>query len=128
MTNPQVVLIVKALERFVEKKVKAVTLNATANLIEDTPRKTGWARANYVPSIGKASTATAGTREKVSTAMQEAGIASVVTGYKLSRGRVFISNNVPYLIFLNDGSSQQAPAMFIQAALARAVRQTFTEK
>ncbi len=46
-------------------------------------------------------------------------MAEILAG-KYRGGRLFLSNNVPYISRLNDGSSGQAPAGFVQAAIARA--------
>lgn len=125
--------VLDALTRFTEQHVKVITLDAVANLVEDTPRRTGWARSNWVPSIGTSadldgtppaddqSSAAVGQRS----AEREAGIAAIVTGYRLSLGRIYITNNVPYIQRLNDGHSKQAPAGFVQAAILRAVRGAF---
>ena len=125
MTRVRVV--VKSLNGFTQKLISRLTLNVTANLIEDTPIDTGWARANWVPSIGSPRRKTAGTRAaaengKIDHAPQAAGSAAVA-GYKLGPA-VFVSNNVPYISDLNDGSSRQAPAAFVQSAILRAIRQT----
>jgi hypothetical protein len=40
------------LEKFVEKQIVRLTLEATANFVQATPVDTGWARANWVPQIG----------------------------------------------------------------------------
>lgn len=121
-TTPEIQIVVKALNGLTEQMVKKITLSATANLIEDTPRDTGWARANWVPTIGAPKGDVVGTSDKVSIGDQQSGIARIATGYKLPLGRVFISNNVPYIGRLNDGSSKQAPAGFVQAAIFRAIR------
>lgn len=105
-----------------ENIVKRLTLDVTSNLIVDTPVDTGWARANWVPSIGNSVNVPAGTRESVTVGDQQAGIATVAVTYTLSQGRVFITNNVPYIETLNEGSSRQAPAMFVQRAIQRGVR------
>lgn len=128
--DPQIRVIVGELEGVTSRVIKKLTLDATANLIEDTPVDTGWARANWVPSIGLpiVEGADASTREErqggVSSrrAQQQTKVAEVATGYTLDRGSVFISNGVPYLVQLNEGTSKQAPAAFVQAAIARAVR------
>ena len=123
--------VVGVLERFTEKHVKIITLDATANLIEDTPRDTGWARNNWVPSIGSPSRREGDVLDPDEGDVAEArrdserGQAAVATGYTLKRGKVFISNNVPYITRLNDGHSRQAPSGFVQAAIARAVRGAF---
>jgi hypothetical protein len=116
----QVRQIIEALREVGEKVIKQITLDVTANLIETTPVDTGWARANWIPSIGPRE-GVAGTRENISGAEQEIGKAQVVTEYKIEMGEVHVSNAVPYVQSLNDGHSQQAPAGFVQAAIAKAV-------
>lgn len=117
-----------ALNAFVEKAVKKITLDVTANLIETTPVDTGWARANWVPSIGVAATqnlrGTEVTSQQVAAAgaTQRSGQAEVL-GYALNRGKVFVTNDVPYINRLNDGSSDQAPSGFVQRSIAKAVTQ-----
>lgn len=123
----QVRVVVESLEGFTEKLIKRLALNVTAQLVKDTPVDTGWARANWVPQIGSPRTRTAGSRRaaedgKVDLGPQASGTLAVA-GYKLGPS-IFISNNVPYIKRLNAGSSKQAPAAFIQAAILRAVRNT----
>ena len=126
--DAQIRTIIQALEETAEKVVIRLGLNITANLIEDTPVDVGWARANWVPTIG-ASRESPETSQpsdaQVATqlARQAAGQAGLLS-YKLPRGAIFISNNVPYIGRLNDGSSTQAPAGFIQASIRRGVQQT----
>ena len=122
----QIRVIVGELTEFTEKAIARVGVNITANLIETTPVDTGWARANWVPAIGTPfivpspnEGSGAGTASRRS--RQEQGTASL-TGYKLGRGPVFITNNVPYITELNEGSSFQAPAAFVQAAIAQGVK------
>lgn len=126
--NTQIKAIVQALDKTTEAVVIRLGLNITANLVETTPVDTGWARANWVPSIG-ASKRTPEVRQPTSAlvqgqaALQAAGQAGLLS-YKIGAGSVFISNNVPYIGRLNDGSSTQAPTGFIQAAIRRGVAQT----
>jgi len=125
--------VLDVLTRFTEKHVKVITLDAVANLVQDTPRRTGWARSNWVPSIGTPKDldgtpppedqAAGPVRQR--DAAREAGIAAIVTSYRLSLGRIYITNNVPYIRRLNDGHSKQAPAGFVQGAILRAVRRAF---
>lgn len=122
-------LVVGSLTRFVERSVKGIALNATANLNIRNPVDTGWSRANYIPRIGKPVDSAAGSKLDVGAAVRAmaVGIAQVVTGYKLSAGPVFITNHVPYVPDLNRGSSRQAPAGFIEEELIRAVEQTIQD-
>lgn len=130
MTDRQAIRILTELEGLAERVVKKITLDATSNFIEDTPRDTGWAASNWVPQIGQPYTVnlrgvtgedTIRAAIPGSTAKQNAGMAQVATGYTLEQGAVFVSNNVPYIMKLNDGSSKKAPAGFIQAGIERAV-------
>ena len=121
----QVTAIVRSLERFTERLIVKITLDVTANLVETTPVDTGWARANWVPSVGTPVVKNLKGAERIvsaAAAEQAAGQAQAI-GYKLARGRVFVSNNVPYILRLNDGYSQQAPSGFVQMAIRKAVTQ-----
>jgi len=109
------------LTSFVTDLVKEVSINSVANLIETTPVDTGWARANWLPSIGSPVESPAGTRETVTTSNQDGGLAEIASSYTLDRGNIFISNNVPYILSLNMGTSTQAPPGFVQISIARAI-------
>ena len=127
MASRRLRVVVDALDRFLERIVKKLVLDIVANLVKSpgeggTPRDTGWAAANWVPNIGSPTTGTTGSQQRVSNSAQTEGVAAVATGYKLIKGPVHITNNVPYIVRLNEGSSQQAPAGFVQAAIATAVR------
>lgn len=115
------------LRRAVELVIRKISLDVTANLIETTPVDTGWARANWVPSVGTPFEGTAGSREEaeggqINPGPQVAGQAEILR-YRLSDGSAFSSNNVPYILRLNDGSSAQAPAGFVEAAIDKALTQ-----
>ncbi len=112
-----------------EEIVKKISINVTAELVEITPRDTGWAAANWIPNITTPALETAGTAEQakdgnVSFAPQQIGIADVLTSYRLSRGPIFVTNNVPYIRKLNDGSSMKAPAGFVQQAIIKGLQKT----
>lgn len=124
--DPQIRVVVAALHEVTEKAVTRLTLDATANLIEDTPVDTGWARANWVPAIG-APDLTPRTAEPSASAVpgaaaQQQAATALAAGWKFGDGQVFITNNVPYIGPLNDGHSGQAPSGFVEAAIGRAVK------
>jgi hypothetical protein len=130
MAKAQIRLIFDGIDKAVEKAVKSVTLAVTAELIRATPVDTGWARANWVPSIGVSFKGNSSPSSKKgrqaatpsAAAAQSAGTAKVATGYKVSMGAVFVSNNVPYLVELDRGSSTQAPSGFVRASIIKAVK------
>lgn len=123
----QRIKVVGELAEFTGTIIKKLTVEATANLIEATPKDTGWARANWIPNIGAIIVSTNGSREQavegnINSSAQTVGIANVVINYRISDGAVYITNNVPYIIPLNEGSSSQAPKAFVQSEIAKAIR------
>jgi hypothetical protein len=125
----QIRTIIKALDRVSERTIIKITLDIVANLIETTPVDTGWARANWVPALGAPYVASLdGIRPTTQMATSAAGeqsskLAGVAGGYRLEQGKVFISNNVPYILDLNAGSSSKAPVAFVQRAIVKAITQ-----
>ena len=124
--SAQIKAIMDDIEKFTEKLIQRITLSVNGELIKTTPVDTGWARANWIPEIGHAYSGTAGSRESaesgsVDSAPQQAGTAKIATTYKLDFGKIFITNNVPYIVDLNDGSSAQAPTGFVQLSVARGI-------
>jgi hypothetical protein len=121
-----------------------------------TPVDTGWARANWVPRIGQPWETAVGERPIVAGEKEELdaelglGIhpfdgksgqkfigtldfgpqndgVQALTGYRIRMGNIFITNNVPYIGWLNEGSSKQAPAGFVQAAIVKALVEDVNE-
>lgn len=122
MPSSQASKVGDALKKQIATVVKATALEIDANLRASpdeggTPVDTGHARANWIPSIGQPSDIdAAGSTD----AAHDTGVAQVV-GYTLDRGSVFVSNSAPYIERLNNGWSQQAPALFVETAMDRAL-------
>jgi hypothetical protein len=112
--------IVASLERQVENAAKALVLEIVANLVAATPVATGWARANWLPSIGSPSTSTAGSPGSVSGGEQQAGMVAVLR-FTLAQAVMYVANNVPYITILNYGTSSQAPALFVEYCVMQAL-------
>lgn len=129
----QIRVVARQLQKFVARVVAKITLDIVANLERPgssggTPVDTGWARANWVPSIGSPgpSVPTPPTRKgrrrgAGSRAARQAAASTRLFGYKVRQGPVFISNGVPYIVNLNAGSSKQAPRNFVQANIRKAL-------
>lgn len=110
----------------VERKLNALIENAAKALILEigrelrkrgtgTPVDTGHARANWIASIGSPNTV-----EAQDGSLAAAGNA-LVAAYKLNQGKLYLSNVVPYIRQLNNGSSTQAPALFVESCVMRAL-------
>jgi hypothetical protein len=108
------------LHSLIERAAKALILEVNRELRKrgtGTPVDTGHARAAWIPAVGAPTLV-----EPVGTdgSLAAAGAARVMA-FKLGQGVLYVSNVVPYISKLNQGHSQQAPALFIEACIARAV-------
>lgn len=99
--------------------MKEVALAAIDALITDTPKKTGQAAANWQAAIGVLPDFKPGYTDIPGAR----AAARAVIGARKPGDRINISNATPYIGLLNQGSSRQAPAMFVEKALARARQQ-----
>jgi hypothetical protein len=97
-----------------EKTVRAVALVVDGELAITTPVDTGRARANWLPSLNSPDT------RQVQPG-QKPNLEKSISSYKIS-DKILITNNLPYIRKLNDGSSKQAPAGFVDAAIAKGKR------
>lgn len=126
MAKEDITAIIKELDEFVGGLAQRLNVNIVAELKKTTPVDTGWARANWVPSLGQPHSGTAGTRAdaeagSIDSQPQANGEALLATQYKLAFGDIFITNNVDYILKLNDGSSRKAPKYFVQSAIAKSI-------
>lgn len=125
----QVRIVVAQLEGAVDFIIKRLVLDIVRRLVAapsegGTPVDTGWARANWIPSIGAPRTEPAGTRKQAEAGIlpgeQQSGLAAMLS-YTAARGPAHITNNVPYILALDAGHSRQAASGFVGRAIARAV-------
>lgn len=110
----------KKLESVVERAAKMLILEINRELRKrgsGTPVDTGHARANWIPSVGSPNTQEAPGTDN---SLAQAGIAKVMA-YKVGQGSLYIANVVPYIGRLNTGSSQRAPALFVESCVMRAM-------
>lgn len=116
----EVARVIRELDTVLSGVVAILSVRITANLIESTPVDTGFAKTNWVPRVGTPFTGTAGSRGATSSGSQSAGLAAV-KNYRFGAGMVFIANNVAYIGDLNNGTSKQAPAGFVQGGIIRGI-------
>lgn len=99
-----------------EKTIRAIALIVDAELVRTTPVDKGRARANWLPSLNVPDN-----RMIDGPASNKPSIKPTLNSFKLS-DTILITNNLPYIRSLNDGSSQQAPAGFVDMALEKGKR------
>lgn len=97
---------------------KAFAKEFLTQVVPATPVDTGKARSNWVVGLG-------GRVGTVRTTISPSGDISLREGVRtINRAKagqgIHITNNLPYIVRLNQGWSQQAPAGFIERAYAAA--------
>ena len=104
-----------AKDLFVEFQAKIV-LELFTRIVLKTPVDTGRARGNWQLSLRSPAEAVLSDTQASANQIIEAGIAKLNT---LGFGdTVWISNNLQYITFLEDGSSTQAPTGMVKVSLA----------
>lgn len=115
---------IRAIGRRVEENADAgavqTALAVDQAVVVATPVDTGRARGNWQAQIGSP------VREETNTT-DKGGQATIDRNEGIIRSRrgtseIYISNNVPYIGRLNEGSSSQAPENFVQIAVQAGVR------
>lgn len=103
----------------VSRKLRATALLIDQKVVYSTPVKTGRARANWLAAVdAEVITPTDDTDKEGNESIAKAGNV-IGTFDPLKNATIFITNNVAYIGFLNEGSSVQAPANFVQIAVAQ---------
>lgn len=117
------IFVTDELSKFTSRMAITVTRRIIQNLNRSTPKKSGYAVSNWIPSLGD-ELGTFGSKAAVSFAAQAAGLAEI-SGYRISRTLPpVIRNDTAYIDLLNEGWSAQAPAGFVQEAVFNAIAAT----
>ncbi len=104
----------------IEQLVRKTALVADQVVVLGTPVDTGRARANWISSVNAAEERNDLPPDKTGqAALDQARL--TVGRYRLGQS-IFLTNNVEYISFLENGSSKQAPNGMVAAAIQAAVR------
>ncbi len=112
------------ISKFVEKTkldLKTVTrkimLDVFVRVILRTPVDTGRARGNWQTTLGSPAAGEIDRKTKVGGGAPASEAAAIVATFP-GDGYVYLTNNVPYILPLEYGSSGQAPAGMVRITLA----------
>lgn len=119
-TNSEEVIL--ALGKFSSKELRLLAQETTNELVETTPRNTGWAANSWVPQVGIPYTELPGNPDNpfAGATVRATNLARITSNYELGDGNIFVSSSIPYMNRLNEGHSRKAPAGFIQMAVINA--------
>jgi hypothetical protein len=112
----QINRIMVQLEDATGEAAASMALGIHGRLVEGTPVDTGWARSNWLPSVGTPRAETVGEPGSLNAGAADLGKLEVAD-WGIANGPIYITNNVPYIQRLNAGSSKQAPAGFVESAI-----------
>lgn len=109
------------------RTVRRVATTVDTRLVEDTPVDTGEARSNWLGSLDIPLSGTIppyapgrnlGLSETANAGAAKAQARAAIRGFRLGKNSaIVLVNNVGHIGFLNDGSSQQMGAQFVQRAV-----------
>lgn len=97
---------------------KKLAFDIFADIVEQTPVDTGRAMNNWNISVGTVDgsvTEEGGSPGGIQSAKEGIAAASLAGLHPFST--VWISNSLPYIVFLNEGSSDQAPSGFVERSI-----------
>ena len=101
------------LEEFAVNSMRALALNFIRNVTYASPVDTGRFRANWTFSVGTPSEAYSPRRTNVAANLKNQNT-TIEKIFLYSDSVLWVSNNLPYALRLNQGSSKQAPAFFVE--------------
>lgn len=112
----------KKVRQAISNGIKSAAIELNGDLAFETPVKTGAAQWNWIPSIGTPSgdiVTTKGDSEQLAQQGTQERASQLLSDYDvLTDGDIWISNNLPYIAPLNNGTSQQADAGFVDALVS----------
>jgi hypothetical protein len=125
MAGSEIRTTIAAIEKTAERVIKRIGFEIQGELIRTTPVDTGWARANWLVSIGRptgGATPKSGEPGKgnADTSLRTEGQQRMLV-YRLSQGDIWLGNHVPYISVLNAGHSKQAPKNFVELAIRKGI-------
>lgn len=104
--------------------VKKLSFDIFADVVAGTPVDTGRAMNNWMISVGSPSrlvSETGGGKSTIETGKKGEAAAELASVRPFDT--VWISNNVPYIGFLEEGSSEQAPRGWVERSIQNNLRQ-----
>lgn len=110
------------IKHWTKAQVYGVASKLAQSLYDHTPVDTGYARSNWV-AAHEIVNDTVGSKEQVDNGrfLSSLAMLNATASVDVMSGLIiYVSNPVPYMGRLNDGWSAQAPAGFIEAAVADA--------
>lgn len=111
--------ILTELESEVNKLARATMINVLKGVVLGTPVDTGRARGNWQVSVSSPNNSQTETLDKSGGNAIGLGVQKTQTAKNIKYPVLWLTNNLPYIGVLNDGSSEQAPKKFVESVIKR---------
>lgn len=112
--------VAKKAEKEIAKFIAEAAIDVVSSVAQQTPIKSGQAQANWLTAIGKQFSYYIANAEDNSGWYDSVEWARNALKTVKYNDVIHITNNVPYIVKLNQGTSAQAPALFVQMAVLQA--------
>lgn len=100
-----------------QEVLRKISIKVMQAIVLATPVDTGRARGNWFVSLGKPTTKTRKNAKDKTGGAIIAENTGIITSAPEETTDIHISNNLPYIVPLNEGHSAQAPAGYVEKAL-----------
>ena len=108
------------LEDAVNQEVRATALNILTGVVLETPKDTGRAQGGWQTTTGSAATGQKSKSRRSTGALSE-GARVIKSARNIEYPTIVLANNLPYIVPLNSGHSEQAPAGYVEAEIKRVI-------
>ena len=105
---------------FANKETRITALKVLRGVVLSTPVDTGRAKGNWRVGVNVDPTEEINREDKAGAITISVGAGQIESAKGIGLAEIFVSNNLPYIERLNDGYSAQAPAKFVEKAIAQA--------
>jgi hypothetical protein len=109
------------LEEIINEEARATSLVLLRDVVISTPVDTGRARGNWQVDLFRFADGEVDLLDRGGSIAIQRGAARINDARAVKYPTITLSNNLPYIGKLNQGSSTQAPKMFVESAIIRAV-------
>ena len=110
------------LSKDVGEETRILALKVFRNVILSTPVDEGRARSNWQLSLSTPISTQTEDFDRSGGSTINKGVSVVRSAINVKYPTFWLTNNLPYIQRLNEGHSEQAPAMFVETAIKRATK------
>lgn len=122
MTDPDIAAFTADLGKFIaavdieaDKAIRKIAFDLFSSIVKKTPVDTGRARGAWEVGLDRSSTKRA-KKGKTSVVGKQADALRKLSQFKIGQS-IFITNNVDYIVFLEMGTSTQAPRGMVKLSI-----------